>query len=494
MKKIIVTALMLASFLGFAQQKNTLLDGKYWKQNPTLEIVKEEISKGNNPAAVNGGNHDVVSIAINNDASNEVIKYLIDLPGNSVDKTTHDGRLYIHWAASKGNVELVKYLIEKGSDVNRTDDKGATPLAFAAGNGQTNTEIFDLFFKAGINPKEKYKDGANLMLLSIAMDKDLKVAEYLISKGLSLKDTDDLGRTTFDYAARSGNVELLKNLLSKGVKATGNALIIASQGSRSSSNSLETYQYLVETVKLDPKAIGENGENVLHNLVKKADQNAIIDYFLAKNVDLNAADNKGNSAFMALVGTKNLSLVEKLIGRVKNINAVNSKGESALYAAIQNGSSEIVAYLLSKGAKTSIVAKDGNIAQALVASYKKPRPNETNEDFVKKIELLKQNGVDFAKAQKDGSSLYHAAIIKNDIELFKLLEGLHIDINAQDKDGMTVLHKAAMMSKDDVILKYLVSLGAKTNIKTEFDETAFDLASDNEYLKEHNVNVDFLKS
>ena len=493
MKRIIVTALLLASFFTYAQQKNTLLDGKFWKDKPSVQLVKEEITKGNNPAEANGGNNDVVSVAILGDASNDVIKYLIDLPGNSIDKTTHDGRLYIHWAANKGNVELVKYLIEKGSDVNRTDDKGATPLAFAAGNGQTNIEIFELFFKAGIDPKAKYKDGANLMLQSIATDKDLKVAEYLISKGLSLKDTDDLGRTTFDYAARLGNVELLKTLASKGVKATGNALVIASQGSRGFSNTLDTYKYLVETVKLDPKSKGENGENVLHNLLKKADQEAIIDYFLSKNVDINAVDNKGNSAFMGLAGTKNLALAEKLIGKVKDINAVNSKGESALYAAIQNGSSEMVDYLISKGAKTSIVGKEGNIAHALIASYKKPRPNETNEDFVKKIEILKNNGVDFAKAQKDGSSLYHAAIIKNDIQLFKLLEGLNIDINAQDKDGLTVLHKAAMMSKDDVILKHLVSLGAKTDIKTEFDETAYDLASDNEYLKEHNVNVDFLK-
>lgn len=494
MKRIIVTAVLLASFFGFAQQKNTLLDGNYWKKNPSLELVKEEISKGNNPAAANGGNHDVVSMAINNGSSNEVIKYLIDLPGNSVDKTTHDGRLYIHWAASKGNVELVNYLIEKGAPINRTDDKGATPLAFAAGNGQQNTEIFDIFFKAGIDPKAKYKDGATLMHLAIPTDSDLKIANYLISKGLSLKDTDDLGRTAFDYAARLGNVELLKTLASKGVKATGNALIIASQGSRGFSNTLDTYKYLVETVKLDPKSKGENGENVLHNLLKKADQEAIIDYFLSKNVDINAVDNKGNSAFMALSGTKNIALAEKLIGKVKDINAVNNKGESTLYAAIQYGSSEMVDYLINKGAKTSIVAKDGNLAHALVASYRKPRPNETHEDFVKKIEILKNNGVDFAKDQKDGSSLYHIAVLKNDIQLFKLLEEFKIDINAQDQDGMTALHKAAMMSKDDVILKHLLSLGAKKEIKTEFDETAYDLASENEYLKEHNVAIDFLKS
>lgn len=494
MKRILVTALLLASFFTYAQQKNTLLDGKYWKEKPTVEVVKAEIAKGNSPAAANGGNHDVVSMAINNDAPLDVIAYLIDQPGNSVDKTTHDGRLYIHWAASRGNVALVKYLIEKGSSVNRTDDKGATPLAFAAGNGQSNTEIFELFFKAGIDPKAKYKEGANLMLLAIATDTDLKVADYLATKGLSLKDTDDLGRTTFDYAARTGNIDLLNILLSKGVKATGNALIIASQGGRSTSNTLETYKFLIDNVKLDPNSKGESGENVLHNLVRKQNQEEIINYFLSKKVDINAMDTKGTSAFMVATGTKNVALVESLISKVKDINSVNSKGESALFAATQTGSSEMVSYLISKGAKTNLVSKEGNLAHALIASYKKPRPNENADDFIKKIEVLKSNGVDFVKSQQNGSTLYHTAITKNDLQLLKLLDGLNIDVNAQDNDGMTALHKAAMMCKDEVLLKYLVGLGAKKDIKTEFDETAYDLALDNESLKEENINVDFLKS
>ena len=58
---------------------------------------------------------------------------------------------------------------------------------------------------------------------------------------------------------------------------------------------------------------------------------------------------------------------------------------------------------------------------------------------------------------------------------------------------MTPLHRAAMMAKNDVVLKYLVEKGANKTVMTEFDETAFDLASDNEYLKQQNVKVDFLK-
>ncbi len=491
MKRIFFTMLLLSSFL--KAQDNSMLNANFWKSKPDVTAIKAEVSKGNNPAQANGGNHDIVSMAINNEAPLETIKYLIDQPGNSVDKLTHDGRLYIHWAASRGNVELINYLISKGTEIDRTDDKGATPLAFAASNGQINPAVYEAFFKAGINPKQKYTNGATILLLAIPNDTEFKLTDYLTTKGLSLKDTDELGKTAFDYAARNGNVEFLKKIIEKGIKPTGNALIIASQGTRSTTNGLSTYKYLVEDLKLKANSVGENGENVLHNLVKKKDQTENINYFIAKGVDVNATDKDGNNAFMNASGSKNLDAVQLTLPKVKNINAANSKGETALMMAVHNGSPEIVSYLIEKGAKTDLQSKDGNLGYYLVQSYKAPRPGEKNEEFKQKLDILTKNGFNFATPQPDGSSLYSVAVSKNDINLFNLLDGLKIDVNAANSEGTTALHKAALMAKDDVILKHLVSLGANKKAKTEFDETAYDLASENESLKENKISIDFLK-
>ena len=52
---------------------------------------------------------------------------------------------------------------------------------------------------------------------------------------------------------------------------------------------------------------------------------------------------------------------------------------------------------------------------------------------------------------------------------------------------------SAMTVKDDKVLKYLLSIGADKSIRTDFNETVFDLASENELLQSKNVNIEFLK-
>jgi len=74
-----------------------------------------------------------------------------------------------------------------------------------------------------------------------------------------------------------------------------------------------------------------------------------------------------------------------------------------------------------------------------------------------------------------------------------LIQPYASDVNAKNAEGLTALHKAAMMSKDDSILQYLISIGAKKDVKTNFDETAYDLAHENELLSKQKVSVEFLK-
>ncbi|MBF4464240.1 ankyrin repeat domain-containing protein [Flavobacterium sp. LC2016-12] len=491
-KKLFISIALVAALFSNAQQKNILLEASFWKSAPNVETVKAEIAKGNNPAEANANAFDVVVLAINNDAPNTAIKFLLEQPGNPINKSTHDNRIYLHWAAYRGNVEMVEYLIAKGSDINFEDSHGATPADFAAANGQIDPALYEAFFKAGLNPKKKYNDGANLLLLTIPFDKNLTTAEFFTTKGMSLKDVDNNGNTAFNYAARIGNIDLLKKIAAKGIKATDNALFIAAQGSRRETTSLEAYKYLVEEVKLKPTAVNKSGETILHVLAGKANQKEIINYFLAKGADANKVNKDGNTPFMIAAGARENGALELLLPTTKDINLKNVKGESALTMAVKSGTPENVALLLNKGADVNVMDKDGNnLGVYLIQSY---RPESKGPDPLEaKVKLLQEKGLNLAAAQKDGNTLYHLAVVKSDLTLLKKLAPLNIDVNAKNKDSMTALHKAAMISKNDEILKYLISIGAKKDIKTEFDESAYALAKENESLTKQNISIDFLK-
>ncbi|MFC5412420.1 ankyrin repeat domain-containing protein [Larkinella bovis] len=503
MKKLFVT-LLVGLGLSAQAQKNTLLESSFWQTKPDVSQVKAEIEKGNSPSQLNANSFDPVVMAINAQAPNETIKYLLAQPGNDVNKVTHDSRIYLHWAASRGNVELMEYLLAKGSKVNVEDSHGMTPLNFAAGGGQPNTQVYDVCLRNGANLKKDLNhDGANALLIAVANDKELKLTDYFISKGLDLKSTDASGNNAFSYAARGGNLTILKALLQRGVPATDHALIMASQGGRQGGNSIEVFQYL-ESLNLKPTVTNKAGENVLHALVRRPKQNEIIRYFLAKGVDVNQADDEGNTVFMnAAAANRDLAVLDMLQPKVKNINQVNHKGVSALAMAVRGNSSDVVAYLLAKGADVKVTDKTGdNLATYLVQSYSSnngprpdgPRPGGSPADeFEAKLKLLQDKGLDIKAPQQNGNTLYHLAVVKNDLSLVKRLETLQLDVNSKNKEGLTALHRAAMISKDDAILKYLLSIGAQKDIPTNFKETAFDLASENEYLAKNKVSVHFLK-
>ena len=484
---------LLGTSISPAQSKNIFWDRSFWKTNPSIETVEAKIKEGHSAAALNPYGFDAVVYAILEKTSNEVIKHLLSKEGNEVNKLTHDKRTYIFWAAYKSNVELMKHLLSGNARMDLKDSHHFSVLTFAAATGVTNLDVYDLCIENGIDVKHDLDEhGANALLLLIPHLKDFEILDYFISKGLTLESKDQDGNGAFNYTAKTGNKIMLEKLIKKGLihqpnNKGGNAMLLATRGSRNGYNSLDFFKYL-EDLGIDANVTNKDGVTPLHNLAYGNGDLETFSYFINKGVDVNQVNKDGNTALINASGRNSLEVISKLAKHTKKISHVNNSGQSALTKAAGN-SPQIMSFLLQKGADAHVVDKKGNnLSYYLIKSFKR---NQL-EEFKAKLNLLSDKGFDVKTAQKNGNTLFHLAIDSDSLDLLKYVNDLGVDINIKNNDGLTPLHLAAMKAKNLKILKYLLSIGANKSIKTDFEESTYDLAKENELL-DKNTNINFLR-
>lgn len=490
MKRIFLSISLLVFGYAAAQQ-NIFFDRDFWKTKPTVDVIKQKISEGNDPTALNGAAFDATSLAIMNGAPYETITYLLSLEGNEVNKRTHDKRTYIFWAGMPANIQITKYLLEKGADVNVKDTRMATALLFSASRGNTNTEYYDLLLKNGANIKEVNAQGADALLISVANFKDIKEADYFIKKGLSFKSADNEGNNAIHYASRNGNSAIISQLISKKIKASSlnnkkeNAMFAAAEGSRGKQNTLDFFKYL-EGLKISPNQKNIDGNTPLINASKGNKETAVISYFIEKGNDVNQADKKGNTPLSYASFRNSAEVVSLLLSKKANVNIKNNEGQSPVNEAVRGNSAKVVSLLIENGADIHVKDNEGNsLAYYLVNSY---NPRDA-KNFDEKWEVLAKNGLKFNQIQSNSNSLYHLAVENGNIDLLKKVASVGIDINTKNSDGLTPLHKAVMSAKNMEIIEFLLKNGANKSIKTDFGETVFELASENELLRKFDLTI-----
>lgn len=495
--RILLICCVLVQFTATAQQSNKLLDRGFWRSQPSLEEVKQKVNEGHSPTEFNSSMFDPTTYAILENNSTDVIKYLVQQVGE-VNTITHDKRTYLHWAAYRGNIEVMEYLLDNGIKIELVDDGGNNAMMFAARAGQANKKVYELSMANGLDITSKNeRNGRNVLMTFAGRLENTEMLDYFISLGVDIHDTDDNGNGIFHYAASTRNKELLQKLVDnykvdfKSNSKTGeNAFYFATNRNfgEDEASPIALFQYF-ESLGLNPAQSTKSGRNALHNLAVRSNDIELLQYFIGKGADINQVDKDGNTPLINASARGSLEKVRFLVGKTKNINGRNKEGFSSFMRAIKYNTMEVVELLANAGAQIDLKA-DG----VYDLGYHVVDGTRNLDLFDQKMKFLMSKGYDPKTTQFDGQTLLHVAISRQNIEFLKRLIALGIDINAKDTNGQTILHHAAMLSKTSDLLKFLIASGADKNVRTEFEESAYDLAMENEILGSNNINIEFLKT
>ena len=236
--------------------------------------------------------------------------------GFSIDTRDYAGLTPLMMAAKNDKLEAVKYLLKQGADPSLQNNNGSNVLHFASKDG--NPEVIELMLSHVPSIDSITKESVTPLMIAAANDK-LQAVKYLLKQGAdpSLQDND--GWNVLHYASQGGNPEVIELMLSHvpSIDSITNdgvtpLMIVAAN------DKLQAVKCLLRQ-GADPSLQDSEGWNVLHHASKSG----------------------------------NVAIMEEILSHGVDIESRNNSGETPLMLSQSYGKSEVVAYLLSKGAKSS---------------------------------------------------------------------------------------------------------------------------------------------
>ena len=126
------------------------------------------------------------------------------------------GQTALMRAAFAGKTDNIAFLVAHGANVNAVEQKGFTPLFFALRGKMPGASM--ALLNAGANSKAVLPDGTSVVAAAVD-NGNIPFAVTVVSRGTDLTQRDAQGRQLIHVAAASGNADLVKMVLSKGVDA-----------------------------------------------------------------------------------------------------------------------------------------------------------------------------------------------------------------------------------------------------------------------------------
>ena len=447
----------------------------------------------------------------------ERVKSLLSA-GAEVNARSPLGASALHWSSQYQHRAVLATLLQAGADPNAVTDTGVSSLELSI--GQRDIEAVRLLLKAGADPRMQRLSGETLLMLA-AQSGNIDILSALLDSGAEVDTRDpNYGQTALMFAARAGHPDATRLLLDRGA-APDAATDIGATPPWIGPNSVPGFGYgegiirggvprdrgrrepvpggmtpllyaarhghvEVASVLLAHGASIEQAEaNDIFPLLMAIsnDRVAMAQFLLEQGAHVNGQDWYGRSPLWEAVNVRNLythnakfenyvdrepylPLIQALLAAGAAVNLRTEETPPFRHHLLEiTGSLEWVDFTGQTPFLTAALAGDLAVMELLLAYDADPHISTYGGTTA----LMAAAGVNWVVAQTwtEGPEQLLAAV--------KLCHALGMDVNQSNSMGLTPLHGAANRGSNEII-EFLVSKGARLDVRDEFGRSPLDWA------------------
>ena len=402
-----------------------------------------------------------------------MIRFLLD-NGFNINHKNNSGRTIFQNVARMGNNKIFQIFMKYNADFNIKDSHGKTVLFDAVEGG--NLDILKDVINNTNNLNILDENHQNVLFSAVIKD-DISLATELILNGINVNFLDKDGQNVLFNAILQGakNLPLIELLIKKGI----NLNIVDNYHK----NLIDEILYVFDLQKNPPKEL--DGK---YKIVTEEKEYLPLGFlFLEHGLEIDKIDESGKTILQKAVENKNFANAEFLLNCGADVNICDEFEKNIVHKEILKGYSnyKMIDFLVSHGA--NIDARDldekgivDDIIEiiAIIKGFKKPNTFFSNEiKYDEKYDILLKKVLTYRpnieRQRLDGTNILFDMVMYNDFETLKTIINYGINLNIKDKRGYTPLI-------------YMVEEGLKISDKKEKDSFIERLI----YFLKYRVNID----